>query len=102
MPKTIKVIMVRVGQDPMVEDMDNNLEAMQKAVGGYIEGAAMLKPNVMLMCNEEGRCIGLPANRYVLGADLIVGDFFITRHDKNGKSVSLTKADIKQLLPLVA
>lgn len=33
---------------------------MQKAVGGYIEGAA-LKPNVMLMCNEEGKCMGLPA-----------------------------------------
>lgn len=100
MPKTIKVIMVRVGQDPMVEDMDNSLEAMQKAVGGYLEGAA-LKPGVMLMCNEEGKLKKLPTNRYVLGADLIVGDFFITRHNKAGDNVSLTKADIEQLLPLV-
>jgi hypothetical protein len=95
----IKVIMVRVGQDPVVENMDNSLEAMQKAVGGYIEGMPLFA-DIMLICNEQGKLERLPLNRCVAG-EHIVGDFFITRN-KNGHNVSLTHADIKQLIPFLA
>lgn len=48
-------------------DIDNTLEALQKAVGGYIETVTIAK-DACLICNEEGRLLDLkPQN--VLGME---------------------------------
>ena len=39
-------------------DIDNTLEALQKAVGGYIETVTIAK-DACLICNEEGRLLDL-------------------------------------------
>ena len=55
--------------------MPNTLEAFQTAVGGDIETLG-LDSGAVLVCNEEGKLLGLPANRRV-GGDTIAGTFLI-------------------------
>ena len=79
---TIEVIMVEPGKRPRIEVMNDSLEAMQKAVGGYIEEYMPFEDDVALVCNEEGKMNGMPLNRAVYGEDgqimdIIAGPFFI-------------------------
>jgi hypothetical protein len=64
----IKVVMVEPHKPPCVAQIGNDLESMQKAVGGYIQ-AVNLAPHVSLVCNEEGKLLGLEGNRS-LGNDI--------------------------------
>lgn len=70
--------------------MPNSLESFQAAVGGYIE-AVGLDANAVLLCNEEGKVIGLPANRR-LDDDVIAGTFLIVGAE-DGEFRSLSDAD---------
>ena len=67
----ILVVIKEPGQAPKVEPLfDNTLEALQKAVGGYIE-AVTVAEDIVVICNEEGRLIGLPFNTRVLGISFV-------------------------------
>lgn len=66
----IKVIVKHPECKPMLCDIDNTLEEMQMIVGGYIE-AAIAAPDVVAVCNEEGRLMGLPHNTKVGGIDFV-------------------------------
>ncbi|BAE86427.1 hypothetical protein DSY4638 [Desulfitobacterium hafniense Y51] len=70
------------------------MEGLQKAVGGYIE-TVYLDDYVVLVCNEEGKLIGLPGNRS-LGNDIIAGTFFVVGSNDDGDFVSLTEDKIRQ------
>lgn len=66
--KRILVIVKPPEQEPFVAFVENRLEKLQRLVGGYIECAVHLLPEsetagVCILCNEEGRLIGLPENR---------------------------------------
>ena len=66
--KRILVIVKPPEQDPFVMFVQNRLESLQRLVGGYIEVGVQLMPEsemagVCILCNEEGRLIGLPENR---------------------------------------
>lgn len=50
--------------------MPNDLEALQKAVGGYIE-TVTLATDLVLICNEEGRLLGLDHNCRICGVDFV-------------------------------
>lgn len=73
----LKVIVCRVGQAPVIEDIPDTLEAMQGLVDGYLEHVT-LPQGLSLWCNEEGLLKGMPFNRYMYGIP-IAGDFFLTR-----------------------
>jgi len=94
MEKTIKVIMVEPMKEPYPADVENTLEGLQKAVGGYIE-TVYLEDYVVLVCNEEGKLLGLPGNRS-LGKDIIAGTFFVAGSNDDGDFVSLTEDKIRQ------
>lgn len=65
----ILIMIKRPGEEPEVEPLfDNTLEAFQKAVGGYIETVTMCS-DLVLICNEEGRLLGLPYNATICGLD---------------------------------
>ena len=49
------------GQPPELVEMENTLEALQQAVGGYIETVTFCV-DAAIVCNEEGRLRGLPYN----------------------------------------
>lgn len=59
----MRVVMVEPGKDPYVTFIGDELEDLQKAVGGYIEAVHPFTKPVVLICNEEGRLLNLPENR---------------------------------------
>ena len=73
----MKAVIKRPGTSPRLIDIENTLEALQEAVGGYIECVNVDHHDVVI-CNEEGRLMGLPKNCLVhlvpfVGTILIVG-----------------------------
>jgi hypothetical protein len=99
-PKKIEVLAYRVGKAPMMETLDNDLKSLQAFVGGYIE-AYTIAPGITVICNEEGRLKGLPPNREVPGAGLIVGDFLVCRNSSAGNTLSLTGKQVKTVHTLI-
>ena len=97
--KEIKVLMVAPGEHPKEVVLENNLDALQKAVSidcdyqGLIE-AISLEKGVCIICNEEGKLLGLEGNRR-LGSDIIAGVFYVVGEDKCGNFVSLTEAQME-------
>lgn len=92
----IKIIACRVDQSASVEEMDNGLKAFQEFVDGHIEMVG-LEPGLSLVCNEEGKLMGLPPNRPIFGGmDVIAGDCFLVRVDENGECISVTDEDIEK------
>ena len=96
--KEIKVLMVAPGEYPKEVVLENNLDALQKAVSigcdyqGLIEVVG-LDDGVCIICNEEGKILGLEGNRR-LGRDIIAGVFYVAGEDKCGNFVSLTEAQM--------
>lgn len=81
----MKVLMCRVGEAAKVEELNHTLESMQEAVGGYIQATYPFEDEVAIICNEEGKLMGLEANRGIpTTRDIIVGDFFICGLDEDG------------------
>lgn len=60
----IRVLMCPADRAPYITNIENSLKNMQDAVGGYIEAVTLkYKPQIILICNEEGRINGLPLNK---------------------------------------
>jgi hypothetical protein len=65
----ILVVRKEPGKEAAVEPLfENTLEAFQEAVGGYIE-TVTFSQDLILICNEEGRIMGLPHNCTIGGID---------------------------------
>lgn len=112
----VRVVHVRVGQQPVVLTVDGSLEAYQNLVGGYIEeiGWHMDDPmnpllgGVSIIVNDdlpEPRPDGLDYNIQVR-PDWVPfrGDVFFVRFNAAGDYVSLTDNDlleINDLLPFM-
>ena len=78
----MKVIIVRRGEKPALEEIGEELEAMQAIVGGYIQAIMPWEDEVALVCNEEGKLNGWPINRLLFDkkgrvVDAICGTFFL-------------------------
>ena len=86
--ENIRVLKVAPGKAPEAVAIPNNLEAMQQMVGGYIEVIPL--EDVCLVCNEEGKLMGLPGSRR-LGDDIIAGTFFLAGDTPDGHFWSLTQ-----------
>lgn len=51
---------------PTLWDVPADLPTLQHIVGGYIESHAIMS-DLLVLCNEEGRLFGLPANCEIAG-----------------------------------
>lgn len=60
----IKVLKVDPSKYPEEFMLENELEAMQEAVGGYID-IVSLEGGVCILLNDEGKLIGLEGNRRI-------------------------------------
>ena len=79
----MKVLMVQPGKIPHETDIEPGLEALQAAVDGPIQAVYPYEDPVALICNEEGKFLGLPLNRALRDDtgeiyDIIAGNFLIT------------------------
>ena len=96
MQNEIKVVMVEPHKNPTVTTIKTKLENLQKAVGGLIE-FINIEDNVCILCNEEGKLIGLEGNR-TLGDDILVGTFYICGSNNEGELTSLTDSQIEKYI----
>jgi hypothetical protein len=97
--KDIKVLMVEPGKNPKVTTLQNDLDSLQKAVsiGADYQGLIEIVPlgnGDCILCNEEGKLIGLDGNRRV-GRDIIVGVFYVMSEDREGDLISLSEKKIQ-------
>lgn len=88
----LKGLLVKPNELPEEITFDNTLKKKQELVNGYIEYAYSEDyPDVVFICNEEGKIRGLPYNRDI-GHDIIAGNFLIISSDlEDGEDRSLSE-----------
>ncbi len=91
----MRVLMIEPGKEPIVTEIENGLKPLQKAVDGMIE-VLYLEENVLIICNEEGKCLGLEGNRRIDNGDIIAGTFLICGGNEEGEMVSLTDEQVEK------
>lgn len=85
----MKVLRVMPGEKPSVAELENSLEAMQEFVGGTIEAVYPFDDPVAIICNDEGKLLGLPPNRALRHPetggiyDILCGPFFLCGLDED-------------------
>ena len=66
----ISVLIKEPGKKPRHVNIENSLQNLQKTVGGYIE-TVTLATDLVVICNEEGRLMGLPHCCRICGVDFV-------------------------------
>lgn len=94
MSDKLKILYKEVGKRPKPMEIEDTLEAKQKLVGGLIEVVPYID-NMLLICNEEGKILNMPAN-LVFDNDYIAGNCFVVGDDfENEGFKSLTVDEIR-------
>ena len=98
--KVIKVLKVAPKEKPMVVELANNLDSLQKAVSIGMEGQGLIEiieldVSICILCNEEGKLLNLEPNRR-LGRDILCGVFYVTGQNRCGDLCSLSPAAIEK------
>lgn len=77
----MKILLVKPEMHPQLVEIENELEVLQKIVGGLIQAVYPFEDEVCLICNDEGKLLNLQMNRalYDNGSvyDVIAGDFLV-------------------------
>ena len=76
------VLAVLPGKAPEQMELNGSLESMQKFVGGTIQAVYPFPDPVAIVCNDEGKLLGLGYNRALRDDDgniydILCGPFFI-------------------------
>lgn len=85
MNDSIRVVLLEPGKEARPVEIGHTLEDMEEIVGGMIEAFyPFFDEDVCIVCNEEGKLIGLPLNRAIYEdvqggkiLDIIAGTCFI-------------------------
>lgn len=111
--KQIKVLKVEPFKAPEVVTIENTLESLQAAVDGLIQITYPWRDNACIICNDEGKYLGMELNRALYEGeepcqkesesnkrgeiyDIIAGTFLITGiSDRDGYQHSLTEKQIQ-------
>ena len=73
----MRVLLVEPGKAARPVEMKNDLHEMQQMVGGPIQALYPWEEPVAIVCNDEGKNMGLPLNRVLENYDIIAGAFFV-------------------------
>ena len=78
----ITVVLCEPGKEAYATTIANNLESLQKTVGGYIEAIYPFDDPVAIICNEEGKLNSMELNRALLDDseqiyDILAGQFIV-------------------------
>ncbi len=89
----MKVLKIEPGKLPYMKEISKDLDSLQQEVGGDIQATYPYDDMVAIICNEEGKLLGLPLNRALYMDDemydIVAGDFFICGIDDDGDFISL-------------
>ena len=92
----IRVIIKHPGRKPYVTHISDTLQNLQQTVGGYIE-TVTLSRDCVIICNEEGRLLGLPYNCCIGGIDFVGTIIFAGRREDELADFQFSFADFKCL-----
>ena len=79
---TLSVLKIAPGQHPQQVEIDNDLKALQQAVGGFIGASYPFADPVAIVYNDDGKLMGLPLNRALRDEngemyDVVAGTFLV-------------------------
>jgi len=97
--KIIKVLKIAPHCKPVEVELVNKLDNLQEAVSEGADSVGLIEiipitDTASLLCNEEGKLIGLEPNRRI-GHDIICGTFYVVGEDHKGNLTSLSAKDIE-------
>ena len=96
--KMLDVLLVRPNEHPQKVSISTELKDLQEAVGGSIDAVYPFADPVAIICNDEGKLMGLPLNRALRDEDgqmydAVAGTFLV---------VGLGEEDFASLTPELA
>jgi len=93
---------LHIGQNGVLPaEIDNALSALQRAVGGHIE-VIHLTDKLAVICNEEGKLLGLPVTAALSNnngklTDMLCGDLVVCRTTPDGEFADIQPQDYPAL-----
>ena len=91
----IRAVYKAPGKLPVTIEVENELEALQRAVGGYLE-PIRIATNAYILCDEEGTVKGLPYNATIFNVNFIGPILFVGT--ENGEFCDVPE-DIEKAMP---
>jgi len=96
----MRAIVIEPGKKAEVREIKNTLVELQNIVDGWIETTYSLDDNVCVICNDEGKLIGLEPNVEINGA-VYVGTIVIAGLTNHGTDFGdLTEDQEKRYLEM--
>ena len=96
----MQIVIIEPNEKARIEEIDGNLREMQQIVGGNIESVPFEDlPELRIVCNEEGKLLGLEDNFYNYD-DIICGTAFVCKAGKEDFE-SLSEEEAEQVLEIL-
>ena len=95
--KMLRAILIEPNKAAVEFTIENKLEALQRAVDGYIEITYPFDDDVLVIGNKEAKLIGLEGNRRINGG-IYAGNLILVADNHEGDFRSLTDAEVKKYL----
>lgn len=99
----MNIVIVEPGASPRTAVISHDLPSMQAVVGGLIQAIYPFEEEVALICNDEGKLMGLPPNRVLRHPktdeiyDIVVGTFFLCAAPADSENFeSLTEEQLQR------
>ena len=62
--RSMRIVLLEPGKIAEIKEIGTSLEEMQEVVGGYIQEVYPFPdPGIVLVCNDDGKLLGMPLNR---------------------------------------
>lgn len=99
----IKVIIVEPEKEPYTKEIYNTLKDKQEIVDGLIQCIPTnfsTDKHYDFICNDEGKVLGLPLNRYIYdNSDVIAGNLIIAKVDESlGEFITIEDNEVDFLI----
>lgn len=94
----MQILVVEPGKVPVIAEISGTLKEMQEIVGGTIQAIYPFPEDVTLVCNDEGKLLGMPPNHALRDErgnpyDIICGTFFLCGVSPDNESFSSLSQD---------
>lgn len=86
----IRVLIFEPFQPSYIKEIENTRTAIREIIGGYPEYVNIGRPDLVLICHEEGMLLNLPKDRGIYGTFIVAGLL-------DGECVSLTDEQIEDV-----
>lgn len=96
-----RMVVLEPHKKPYEAIIGDSLEAMQRAVGGYIEITYPFDDNAYVIGNDEAKLTGLEGNRHI-GGSVYAGNLLIAADDGEGGTMDLTDEQVEKYKDMFA